>query len=232
MVEVKVNEKPETVLVVEAKHPCVQSGLPMAMSVTKERTVFIPLINKTKVGLTLQPGTLLVTYEPVRNEELEVENSPSTISHIREALGPENDCVPEYHTRWEKLKHILESRNWSHLTIEQKDLLYRVIQRHQELFIVHPGELGLIQAEPAHIQVDDPRPCRTPLYRYPEKAKEIIEAILKDLEGREIIESSTAGWLSPIVLVNKPGGEKRLCLDYRKVNKQLAMDIHPLPKLE
>ena len=103
------------------------------------------------------------------------------------------------------------------------------MQQHQELFIVHPGELGLIEAEPAHIQVDNLRPCSTPLYRYPEKAKETIETILKDLEAKDIIEPSTAAWLSPIV-VNKPGGEKRLCLDYRKVNQQLTMDIHLLPK--
>ncbi len=39
-------------------------------------------------------------------------------------------------------------------------------------------------------------------------------------------------WLSPIVLVNKPSGEKRMCLEYRKVNKQLVTDVHPLPNLE
>ena len=127
---------------------------------------------------------------------------------------------------------VLKSRDWSHLDPDQKDQLFQLISQHQELFIVHPGELGLIQAEPAHIQIDNPRPCRTPLYRYPEKAKETIETILKDLEEKDIIEPSTAAWLSPIVLVNKPGGEKRLCLDYRRVNQQLTVDIHPLPKLE
>ncbi len=55
---------------------------------------------------------------------------------------------------------------------------------------------------------------------------------MQDLEERDIIERSTAAWLSPIVLVNKPSGEKRMCLDYRKVNKQLTTDIHPLPNLE
>ncbi len=43
---------------------------------------------------------------------------------------------------------------------------------------------------------------------------------------------STAAWLSPIVLVNKPSGDKRMCLDYRKVNKQLTTDIYPHPNLE
>ncbi len=47
-----------------------------------------------------------------------------------------------------------------------------------------------------------------------------------------IIERSTAAWLSPIVLVNKPDGSERMCLDYRHVNKYLATDVCPLPRLE
>ncbi len=52
------------------------------------------------------------------------------------------------------------------------------------------------------------------------------------MEDRQIIEKSTSAWLSPIVLVNKPDGSKRMCLDYRHVNKHLATDIYPLPRLE
>ncbi len=70
------------------------------------------------------------------------------------------------------------------------------------------------------------------MYRYPEQAKEIIAEMLLDMEKREIIERSTAAWLSPIVLENKPDGSKRMCLDYRHVNKHLAADVHPLPRLD
>ncbi len=34
------------------------------------------------------------------------------------------------------------------------------------------------------------------------------------------------------MLVTKPSGDKRMCLDYRKVNKQLTTDMHPFPNLE
>ncbi len=98
--------------------------------------------------------------------------------------------------------------------------------------MVDKGELGLIKQPPAHIQVSNPVPCRSPIYRYLEKDKAAIASILQDLEERDIIERSVAAWLSPIVLVNKPSGEKRMCLDYRKVNKQLVTDIHPLLNLE
>ncbi len=56
--------------------------------------------------------------------------------------------------------------------------------------------------------------------------------MLLDVEKREMIERSTAAWLSPIVLVNKPNESKRMCLDYRHVNKHLAADVHPLPRLD
>ena len=56
--------------------------------------------------------------------------------------------------------------------------------------------------------------------------------MLEEMEEKDIIEPSTAAWLSPIVLVKKPDGTQRMCLDYRKVSTHLQVDIHPLPRLE
>ncbi len=71
-----------------------------------------------------------------------------------------------------------------------------------------------------------------PFIDTPRKAKELIAENIGDLAQRDITEPSTAAWLSPIVFVSKPSGENRMCLDYRKVNTHLAVDIHPLLKLE
>ncbi len=85
---------------------------------------------------------------------------------------------------------------------------------------------------PAKIQVADPTPSRGPRHRYPEEAKAVIAEMLQDMEDRKIIEKPTSAWVSPIVLVNKPDGSKRMCLDYRHVNTHLSTDIYPLPKLD
>ncbi len=77
-----------------------------------------------------------------------------------------------------------------------------------------------------------PQPIRGPTYQYPEKAKVVIGDMLQDMEKRGIIEKSTSAWMSPIILVNKPDGTKRMCLDYHKVNTHLATDIYPLPRLD
>ena len=47
-----------------------------------------------------------------------------------------------------------------------------------------------------------------------------------------IIEPSTSPWVSPIVPVPEPGGDVRMCVDYRKLNKVAETDTYPLPRVE
>ena len=120
----------------------------------------------------------------------------------------------------------------SHLRKTQKAELSKVILAHDQLFLLEEGELGTLNVPPVEIELTDANPMWAPMYRYPEASKEIISKMLEDMEAREIIEKSTSAWLSLIVLVSKPDGSKRMCLDYRKVNTHLATDIYPLPRLD
>lgn len=232
MREIKVDEAPGTTLVVDPEHKNVQGGLPLITEVTEEKTIFLPMINNSKLYLTLHQGVFLARYEIINSNLEEFPEAKCLKTTISESMGPENDAVPGKMSRGDKLNTILSERDWTHLDEEQKQKLFQIIRRHELLFMVDKNELGLITAPPAHINVENPVPCRAPIYRYPEKAKELIGEIIEDLAQRDIIEPSTAAWLSPIVLVSKPSGEKRMCLDYRKVSTHLAVDIHPLPKLE
>ncbi len=186
--------------------------------------------SSSKQAVKLHAGPLLARYDEVKDDQLE--EVDRKVGRITEAIGPENDQVKEGISRDEKLQKLMRQKDWSDLTQSQRERVEQVIMRYDRISMVERGELGLIQQAPAHIQVSNPVPCRSPIYRYPEKAKSAIASILQDLEKRDIIEKSVPAWLSPIVLVNKPSGEKRMCLDYRKVNKQLVTDIHPLPNLE
>ncbi len=50
------------------------------------------------------------------------------------------------------------------------------------------------------------------MYRYPEQAKELIANMLKEMQEKDVIESSTAAWLNSIVLVNKSNEKKKGCV--------------------
>ncbi|XP_072335418.1 arginyl-tRNA--protein transferase 1 isoform X2 [Scyliorhinus torazame] len=65
--------------------------------------------------------------------------------------------------------------------------------------------------------------CQSPL-----QVNREIESMLKN----GIIEVGCSQWSSPIVMVPKPDGTQRLCVDYRKVNAVTRTDSYPIPHLE
>ncbi len=228
-VPIEVRETPHTNLLVYPQPRCSQSSHPYLVQVTAEQSIYLPLANPTKKQKIFRKGTIVASYEKV-----EVPSPPkvNAIHQIHNDLLPHNDCVNQNGTRVQRLEKLIKGQNWQHLTKAEQAELEHLILENDPLFILDEKELGLISGPPAHIKVSDPQPSRGPRYRYPEQAKDLISDMLQDMEDRDIIERSTSAWLSPIVLVNKPDGSKRMCLDYRHVNKHLAADIYHLPRLE
>ncbi len=151
------------------------------------------MINASKARKTFKVGTCLGSYERVE----EVADKVNTV--IQNDLLPCADHPGEGGDRESTIKELLEKKDWSHLTEEERQNLFILVSKHNEAFILEKKELGKIQGPPVLINLSNPNSVRGPNYRYPEKAKAIISDLFKDVEERDVTEPSTAVWFSSVV---------------------------------
>ncbi|GFV98197.1 retrovirus-related Pol polyprotein from transposon 17.6 [Trichonephila clavipes] len=62
--------------------------------------------------------------------------------------------------------------------------------------------------------------------------KEILKREIDRLLAEGIVEECESPYASPVVLIPKPNGTFRLCIDYRKLNEITVADTYPLPRMD
>ncbi|CAM4559852.1 unnamed protein product [Caretta caretta] len=80
------------------------------------------------------------------------------------------------------------------------------------------------------IDTGNTRPIRAQPYRVSPQAKAAVEREIQDMLQMGVIRPSGSAWASPVVLVPKPDGEIRFCVDYRKLNAVTRPDNYPMPR--
>lgn len=115
----------------------------------------------------------------------------------------------------------------SHLTAQQAKEVQAVIPA--GLFSEQPGHTSLVEHD---IPLKDSTPVRQRMYRIPERLLMALQQELEVMKQFGVIERSSSGWSSPIVLVPKKDGSICFCIDFRQVNAQSYFDAYPLPRLE
>jgi hypothetical protein len=85
-----------------------------------------------------------------------------------------------------------------------------------------------------HKLVIDPsyKPIKQKERRYtPEKHETIRQEVDKLLETGSIMPVDYPNWLADTVLIEKPDGSWRMCINYTNLNKACPKDEYPLPHI-
>lgn len=79
---------------------------------------------------------------------------------------------------------------------------------------------------------EDTNKIKAKPYRTSIKEKEEITNHVNEMKEQGIIRTSYSKYSSPVVLVTKPDGSYRFCVDYRILNKFTIRDNFPLPRID
>ena len=105
-----------------------------------------------------------------------------------------------------------------------------IIERYADLF----DGVRLLDGE-VHLEVDRTvPPVQMPPRRLPVAIKDRVKAELNEMCRNGIIEpvSEASPWVSALIVVTKPNGRLRICLDPRPLNKALKRSVYAMPTID
>ena len=93
-------------------------------------------------------------------------------------------------------------------------------------------KLRPVDGDPVGIQFKDPRqqPIKVPPYRMSGPKLAALKGIIKGFIEDGIIQPASSPWGFPVILVPKPDGSWRMCVDLRKLNEVIKHDSHQSPR--
>ena len=136
----------------------------------------------------------------------------------------------------EKIPENGQTSNWkdevdlAHLSADERDAVLRMLKPHRGMW---DGRLGTVAATSHRIAVmPGSKPVHCQPYRAGSRARVAEKQEIDRMVLQNVIEPATCEWASPIVLVPKPDGSLRFCVDYRKLNLITIPDTYPLPRMD
>jgi hypothetical protein len=144
---------------------------------------------------------------------------------------PEGDKIPHLPDRPD-----VEGELWrdevdlNHLLPHERSKVFDVLGCHRSMW---DGRLGHVHSATHRIHlVPGAKPVHAQPYRAGPRARENEASEVQRMLKEGVIEPASSEWASPVVLVPKPDGSMRFCVDYRRLNALTIRDSYPLPRMD
>ncbi|KAE9270721.1 hypothetical protein PF001_g28685 [Phytophthora fragariae] len=120
----------------------------------------------------------------------------------------------------------------SKLGDEQQGLLRSLLGDFRDMFVessLKPGRTDLLEFS---IDTGAHPPIKQRPYRVSNAEGDVMEAEIQQYLELGIVRPSTSPWASPVLMIRKPDGGIRFCIDYRRLNAVTIKDCYPMPLID
>ena len=112
------------------------------------------------------------------------------------------------------------------LNKQEREKIQEILQDDDHVLKDVPGKTSIAECS---IKLTNEDPVRTKAYPIPHAMRELLNKEIEKMLEADVIEKSSSPYSSPVVLVKKPDGSIRICVDYRKLNRITVFDAEPMP---
>ncbi|KAE8909759.1 hypothetical protein PF007_g5974 [Phytophthora fragariae] len=120
----------------------------------------------------------------------------------------------------------------SKLGEEQRVLMADLLGAFRDMFVetsLKPGRTDLLEFS---IDTGTQAPIKQRPYRVSLAEGDVMEAEIQQYQELDLIRPSTSPWASPVLMIRKPDGGIRFCIDYRRLNAVAIKDCYPMPLID
>ncbi|ETI37757.1 hypothetical protein F443_16375 [Phytophthora nicotianae P1569] len=119
----------------------------------------------------------------------------------------------------------------SSLGAKQRRLFVEMLKDMRDLFVETSKKPGRTELLRFSIDTGTHAPIKQPPYRVSKAEGDVMESEIQEYLDLGLIRPSTSPWASPVLMIRKPDGGIRFCIDYRKLNAVTVKDSYPMPCL-
>ena len=150
----------------------------------------------------------------------------SSESYIHDVVDDEELLELQYKGGKESYKDVCVNQA---LDEQKKTEVTDLVEAYADVLTEVPGKTSLVEHR---IPLTRTTPIRSRPYPIPYSCLESLQKEIDDMLKMGIIAKSETPYASPVVIVNKKDGSKRICIDYRKLNQISIFDGEPTPLAE
>ena len=103
---------------------------------------------------------------------------------------------------------------------EERSQVFSLLHKWKDIFSTGDTDVGRTDVIKHKINLTDEIPFREAHRRIPPNMYEEVRKHIKDMLESNVIQESCSPYASPVVLVKKPDGSLRFCIDYQKLNSK------------